>query len=75
LGLDPTGDVGPDHPRQVRHPVTYSHSTVRPMSAPPALGQDNDQIRAWLAQSAGRPARAAGRATKQGTRHTEGDAP
>ena len=61
LGLDPTGDVGPGHPRQVRHPVTYSHSTVRPMGAPPALGQHNDEIRAWLAP-AGRPARAAGQA-------------
>ena len=61
LGLDPTGDVGPGHPRQVRHPVTYSDSTVRPMGAPPTLGQHNDEIRAWLAQP--------------GTRHTEGDAP
>lgn len=75
LGLDPTGDVGPGHPRQVRHPVTYSHSTVRPMGAPPALGQHNDEIRAWLAQPAGRPARAAGQAPEPSTRHTEGDAP
>ena len=78
LGLAPTVDVGPDHPRQIRHPATYSRSTTRPMGAPPALGQHNDEIRAWLTQPAGSRPEAAGRTagrTEPGTRPTEGDAP
>jgi formyl-CoA transferase len=78
LDLLPTVDVGPDHPRQVRHPATYSRSTTRPMGAPPALGQHNDEIRAWLTQPAGSRPDEAGRTTgraEQGARHTEGDAP
>jgi formyl-CoA transferase len=57
LGLAPTVDVGPGTPAQVRHPISYSGSTVRPPQAPPTLGQHNDEIRAWLAEPA--------------TRHTE----
>ncbi|SES49758.1 formyl-CoA transferase [Pedococcus cremeus] len=78
LDLGPTVDVGPGHPRQVRHPATYSRSTTRPMGAPPALGQHNDEIRAWLTRPAGSRPEAAGRTTEgtePSTRHTEGDAP
>ena len=50
LGLDPTVDLGPGTPRQVRHPVTYGRSTLRPATSPPRLGEHNDRIRAWLAK-------------------------
>jgi formyl-CoA transferase len=59
LGLRPTLDLGPDHPAQVRHPITYSRSTLRTPTPPPTLGQHNDEVRARLAEP--------------GTRHTEGD--
>ena len=59
LGLEPTLDVGPDNPRQVRHPITYSRSTLRTPTAPPVLGEHNDEVRSWLAQPA--------------TRHTQGE--
>ena len=49
LGLEPTLDVGGAHPRQVRHPVTYGRSTLRPATSPPRLGEHNDTIRTWLA--------------------------
>ncbi|MGW5232189.1 CaiB/BaiF CoA transferase family protein [Streptomyces nodosus] len=32
-----------------RHAVSYSTGLVRPASAPPALGADDDRVRAWLA--------------------------
>ncbi|GAB3562285.1 CoA transferase [Amycolatopsis endophytica] len=49
LGLDPAVDVGAA-PRQVRHPVTYSDTPVTTYTAPPRLGQHNDEIRRWLAE-------------------------
>ncbi len=61
LGLAPIVDVGSDNLRQVRHPITYSRSTLRRPSSPPALGEHNDRVRAWLAQPA--------------TRHTQGVRP
>lgn len=48
LGLEPTIDVGPDATAQIRHPITYSRSGIRPPAAPPRLGEHNDQIRTWL---------------------------
>lgn len=48
LGLDPTVTVGAGHPDQIRHPVTYSRSTTRPPTAPPALGEHDSELRAWL---------------------------
>ena len=50
LGLDPTVDLGAGTPAQVRHPIDYSRSTIRPPQAPPALGEHNSEIRAWLAE-------------------------
>ncbi|MGW5238736.1 CaiB/BaiF CoA transferase family protein [Monashia sp. NPDC004114] len=61
LGLAPTVDVGPDRPRQVRHPITYSRSTLRRPTSPPGLGEHNDKVRGWLTQPA--------------TRHTRGVRP
>lgn len=55
LGLAPTVDVGPGHPPQVRHPITYSHSEVVPPQAPPGLGEHDDEIRQWLAEEETRP--------------------
>ena len=45
LGLAPTVDVGPDHPLQIRHPITWSRSTLRPASPPPSLGEHTESIR------------------------------
>ena len=39
LGLEPTLDLGPEHPRQVRHPITYSRSRTQPATPPPDLPQ------------------------------------
>lgn len=48
LGLDPTADVGPDHPAQLRHPVRYSaFEPVTPV-APPALDADRAAVLEWL---------------------------
>lgn len=55
LGLDPTVDVGSDHPHQVRHPISYSRSTVAKPTPPPRLGQHNDEVRRWLADETRRP--------------------
>lgn len=48
LGLDPTVDVGPARPHQVRHPIRWSRSTPRPAVAPPSLGEHNEEIRHLL---------------------------
>lgn len=52
LGLRPTISVSGDTPLQVRHPIDYSRSEVRPPSAPPALGTDDRLVRDWLASGA-----------------------
>ncbi|QNK53820.1 CoA transferase [Dermacoccus sp. PAMC28757] len=39
LGLEPTLDLGPEHPRQIRHPITYSRSRTQPATPPPDLPQ------------------------------------
>jgi formyl-CoA transferase len=49
LGLDPLVDVGPDAPRQVRHPITYSETPVTRYAALPRLGEHSEEIRRWLA--------------------------
>ena len=49
LGLRPTVDLPEPHAPQVRHPVTYSRSTTREPTPPPALGEHDDQVRRWLA--------------------------
>ena len=51
LGLDPVLEVG-DGPRiglQLRHPVRYDPELIVAPSLPPALGADDEEVRAWLA--------------------------
>lgn len=48
LGLDPTTDVGPDHPAQLRHPVRYSAFEPVTPGAPPALDADRAAVLEWL---------------------------
>lgn len=55
LGLAPTVDVGPDHTRQVRQPITFSPELVTSPTPPPALGADTDAVRAWLANPSATP--------------------
>lgn len=48
LGLDPLVDVGEGHIRQIRHPISYSDSTLAPYGPPPGLGQHNHAVRRLL---------------------------
>lgn len=45
LGLSPTVHLGPDHPRQVRHPISFSRSGIRTPSPPPDLAQPPSSAR------------------------------
>ncbi len=58
LGLDPVVEVGEgdDMIPMIRHPITFSLTPPRHTLPPPALGQDNEQIRAWLSQPRSEPA-------------------
>jgi len=47
LGLAPTVPVGPGHPDQVRHPITWSRSRLPKPTPPPALGQHNNALNAY----------------------------
>src|SRR5216683_1972003 len=53
LGLDPVVEVGSgdDAVPLIRHPTLFSLTSPRHKLPPPALGQDNEQIRAWLSQT------------------------
>jgi crotonobetainyl-CoA:carnitine CoA-transferase CaiB-like acyl-CoA transferase len=55
LGLDPIVEVGSgdDSIPMIRHPISFSLTPPRHTLPPPALGQDNEQIRAWLSQPPG----------------------
>ena len=48
LGLEPTVEVGPGHPDQIRHAVTYSRSTTRAATPPPSVGEHDAELREWL---------------------------
>ncbi|GAA0923147.1 CoA transferase [Streptomyces thermoalcalitolerans] len=48
LGLEPTVTPAGGGAPQPRHPVTYSTGLVGPAQAPPALGADDEAVRAWL---------------------------
>jgi crotonobetainyl-CoA:carnitine CoA-transferase CaiB-like acyl-CoA transferase len=52
LGLDPVVEVGADENSipMIRNPITFSATPPRYELPPPALGQDNDIIRAWLSK-------------------------
>ncbi len=62
LGLQPWTDVGTQKNPcpQVRHPVTYDTGLTVPPTRPPRLGEDDEEVRAWLAhpQSPDLPRRA-----------------
>ena len=53
IGLHPVVEVGEgdDAVPMIRHPISFSLTPPRHELPPPALGQDNEQIRAWLSQS------------------------
>jgi crotonobetainyl-CoA:carnitine CoA-transferase CaiB-like acyl-CoA transferase len=53
IGLDPVVEVGAgdDAVPMVRHPISFSLTPPRHKLPPPPLGQDNEQIRAWLSQT------------------------
>ncbi|HTK08182.1 MAG TPA: CoA transferase [Ktedonobacteraceae bacterium] len=50
LGLEPIVEVGSgaDAVPMIRHPISFSLTPPRHELPPPALGQDSEQIRAWL---------------------------
>lgn len=52
IGLEPVVNVG-DGERAVpliRHPISFSRTPARHRLPPPSLGQDSEQIRAWLSR-------------------------
>jgi len=51
LGLEPTLDLPAPHSRQVRHPVTYSRSSLTEATPPPALDEHGDEVRRWLKEN------------------------
>jgi crotonobetainyl-CoA:carnitine CoA-transferase CaiB-like acyl-CoA transferase len=53
LGLNPVVEVGAgdDAVPLIRHPISFSLTPPRYDLPPPALGQDNEQIRDWLSQT------------------------
>lgn len=53
LGLNPVIEVGTGEKAvpMIRHPISFSLTPPHHTLPPPALGQDNEQIRAWLSQS------------------------
>ena len=52
IGLDPVVEVGDGEHAvpMIRHPISFSLTPPHHRLPPPALGQDNEQIRAWLSQ-------------------------
>ncbi len=48
LGLEPLTPTDDEHLPQVRHPITYARTAGAPPTAPPRLGEHDDEIRAWL---------------------------
>ena len=55
MGLNPVVEVGAgdDAVPVIRNPITFSATPARYELPPPALGQDNEAIRAWLSQPSG----------------------
>lgn len=52
IGLEPVVEVGSGDKAvpMIRHPISFSRTPARHDLPPPALGQDSEQIRAWLSQ-------------------------
>lgn len=55
LGLDPTVEVGERRPPQVRSPLRFSDTPITRYTAPPSLGEHNDDVRHWLTRPGGTP--------------------
>jgi crotonobetainyl-CoA:carnitine CoA-transferase CaiB-like acyl-CoA transferase len=55
IGLNPVVEVGTgyDAVPMIRHPISFSLTPPRHHLPPPTLGQDSEQIRAWLSQAPG----------------------
>jgi crotonobetainyl-CoA:carnitine CoA-transferase CaiB-like acyl-CoA transferase len=53
IGLNPVVEVGVGDKAvpMIRHPISFSLTPPHHKLPPPALGQDNEQIRAWLSQT------------------------
>ncbi|MGH2506650.1 MAG: CaiB/BaiF CoA transferase family protein [Ktedonobacteraceae bacterium] len=53
IGLDPVVEVGTgnDAVPLIRHPISFSLTPPHYELPPPALGQDNEQLRSWLSQT------------------------
>jgi crotonobetainyl-CoA:carnitine CoA-transferase CaiB-like acyl-CoA transferase len=53
IGLNPVVEVGTgdDAVPMIRHPISFSLTPPRHNLPPPTLGQDTEQIRAWLSQA------------------------
>ena len=53
IGLNPVVEVGvgDNAVPMIRHPISFSLTPPRHKLPPPALGQNNEQIRAWLSQA------------------------
>ena len=60
LGLAPTVALPEPHAPQVRHAVTYSRSTTRRPTPPPALGEHDVELRRWLADTTAKASRGHG---------------
>ena len=52
IGLNPIVEVGvgDNAVPLIRHPISFSLTPPRHKLPPPSLGQDNEQVRAWLSQ-------------------------
>ncbi len=48
LGLDPLVEVGEGHSPQVRHPIAWREHDLPAPTPPPALGEHDAALRAWL---------------------------
>jgi crotonobetainyl-CoA:carnitine CoA-transferase CaiB-like acyl-CoA transferase len=53
IGLNPVVEVGvgDNAVPMIRHPISFSLTPPRHKLPPPTLGEDNEQIRAWLSQT------------------------
>ena len=53
IGLDPVVEVGygDEAVPMIRHPISFSQTPPSYNLPPPTLGQDNEQIRAWLSKT------------------------
>lgn len=54
LGLDPLVPMGAARIPQVRHPITFSRTPVTRYTAPPSLGEHNDDVRHLLTKEPAR---------------------